>query len=292
MLSSTRNTIASFMKEEGIHNRDEIDFETFRRLYKRTNLGPPLQSQTRVSLSPRADVSMLPVWAPSFVRTLLSNFTQTFFYVFVPQDEMSPMEVALERGDKVEVRYGGKSKWYKGKIARVNSNGTFDISYDDGDSERGVRRHLIRPLGGGLKHKPARDRDDTGDEGSDLQRGDKCEARYGGKSKWYPGKISRVNSDGTFDITYDDGDSERRVRASLVRAVGGNGGGHSRSTSRNREAEDEDLQRGDKVEARYGGKSKWYAGKISRVNANGTYDIAYDDGDSERAVRRNMVRLA
>ena len=31
----------------------------------------------------------------------------------------------------------------------------------------------------------------------------------------------RVNSDGTYDIEYDDGDVERRVRKSLVRKLGG-----------------------------------------------------------------------
>ena len=35
---------------------------------------------------------------------------------------------------------------------------------------------------------------------------------YRGKSKWYKGKIMRVNVDGTYDIEYDDGDVERRVR--------------------------------------------------------------------------------
>ena len=35
------------------------------------------------------------------------------------------------------------------------------------------------------------------------------------------GKVSRVNSDGTFDIAYDDGDRERRVSERNVRAQGG-----------------------------------------------------------------------
>merc|ERR1712227_1165888 len=102
------------------------------------------------------------------------------------------------------------------------------------------------------------------------------EARYGGKSEYYPGKISRVNADGTLDILYDDGDTERRVRASLIRplVISDDVGTAS--------AENGDLKRGDIVEARYGGKAKYYPGKISRVNADGTFDILYDDGDTER----------
>ena len=91
------------------------------------------------------------------------------------------------RGDKVEARYGGKSKWYKGKIARVNANGTFDVTYDDGDSERGIRASMIRAVGGASRSRSPRRAADSGDEASELQRGDKCEARYGGKSKWYVG---------------------------------------------------------------------------------------------------------
>ena len=37
---------------------------------------------------------------------------------------------------------------YKGKIARANANGTFDVAYDDGDSERRVSKRNVRALGG------------------------------------------------------------------------------------------------------------------------------------------------
>ena len=53
----------------------------------------------------------------------------------------------LKVGTAIEARYGGKTKWYKGKISRVNSNGTYDVLYSDGDKERGVKRHLIRKVG-------------------------------------------------------------------------------------------------------------------------------------------------
>ena len=36
--------------------------------------------------------------------------------------------------------------------------------------------------------------------------------RFGGKVKWYPGKITQVNEDGTFTVTYDDGDVEESVK--------------------------------------------------------------------------------
>ena len=36
--------------------------------------------------------------------------------------------------------------------------------------------------------------------------------------------------------------------------------------------------------------SKYYPGKISRARLNGTFDIAYDDGDRETGVARDLIR--
>ena len=53
----------------------------------------------------------------------------------------------LQEGSAVEGRYlhgeGGK-QWFQGKIAAINRNGTFAISYHDGDYEGSVRRENIR----------------------------------------------------------------------------------------------------------------------------------------------------
>ena len=50
------------------------------------------------------------------------------------------------------------------------------------------------------------------------------------------------------------------------------------------------LRAGDAVEARYRGGSKWYPGKIARERRDGTFDIAYDDGEREDAVASRNVR--
>ena len=68
-----------------------------------------------------------------------------------------------------------------------------------------------------------------------------------------PGKISRVHSDGTFDIDYDDGEKERNVMEEYIKSME-----NSRSGGRGR------LREGAKVEARYRGRSKFYPGRIAR----------------------------
>mmetsp|Transcript_44008 Transcript_44008/g.141929 ORF Transcript_44008/g.141929 Transcript_44008/m.141929 type:complete len:159 (-) Transcript_44008:11-487(-) len=45
-----------------------------------------------------------------------------------------------------------------------------------------------------------------------------------------------------------------------------------------------------KVAAKYGGGAKYYPGVITRDNGDDTYAIKYDDGDTEDAVKRPLIR--
>ncbi|GMI02110.1 hypothetical protein TrST_g14237, partial [Triparma strigata] len=205
-----------------------------------------------------------------------------------PRSQIADEE--LQRGDTVEARYRGGAKFYPGKIARVNNEDSYDIDYDDGEKEKSVKRRLITKVKGrrGLKHSPR--------EEIDFSRGDKVEARYRGGSKYYPGKISRDNRDGTYDIDYDDGEKERGVAKRLINKISGGGGlKHSpRGTSPRGGANDSEdetsFSREDKVEARYRGGSKYYPGKISRDNRDGTYDINYNDGKKEQSVKGKLIK--
>src|SRR3546814_12970843 len=64
----------------------------------------------------------------------------------------------LREGTKVEARYRGRGRYYPGVIARTRADGTYDIDYDDGEKETGVRGELVRVVevpgakgGGGMK---------------------------------------------------------------------------------------------------------------------------------------------
>merc|ERR1712025_200736 len=65
------------------------------------------------------------------------------------EEEEEPKE--LEVGMAIEAQYGGKSKWYKGTVMKVNKSRfgssdrwTYDLKYEDGDREQRVKRSLIR----------------------------------------------------------------------------------------------------------------------------------------------------
>ena len=47
-------------------------------------------------------------------------------------------------GDRVEAKVAGWTRYYKGEITRVNSDGTYDIRFDDGERKRGVRDDQIK----------------------------------------------------------------------------------------------------------------------------------------------------
>ncbi|TMW67050.1 hypothetical protein Poli38472_012166 [Pythium oligandrum] len=199
----------------------------------------------------------------------------------------------FREGEKVEVQYKGKSKYYPGVISRCRLNGTYDINYDDGEKETGVGPELIRSLEASKspKKKIADDSEDDR-KPKKFKEGDKVEAQYKGKSKFYPGVISRCRLNGTYDIDYDDGEKETGVAAELIRSKGGSS---SPSKKKSDDTSEDDSKKkkfkeGEKVEAQYKGKSKFYPGVISRCRLNGTYDIDYDDGEKETGVAAELIR--
>ena len=208
--------------------------------------------------------------------------------------------VILEVGAKVEACYKGKGKFYPGIISRARLNGTFDIAYDDGDKEVGVSRDLIRPHREENTDAVRSKTDDpiTLNEESAikdiLKVGSRVEARYRGKSRYYPGSISKIRLNGTYDIDYNDGEKELSVPRELIRLSSNDkifeiNEKHSSSD----EASTKPLfKQGDVIEAKFRGKgSRWYKGKILRIRLNGTYDIDYDDGDRDTGLSSDCVRF-
>jgi hypothetical protein len=200
-----------------------------------------------------------------------------------------PVGGLIDVGVAVEARYKGKSRYYPGVISRARSDGTFDVDYDDGEKEMGVAKELIRvavpadiitsPLrleAGGSRFPSS----------TALSEGMRIEARYKGKARYFPGKISRVRMDGTFDVHYDDGEREIGVIADFIRPLD-----HTLLGSSSRAPDAGAFVEGDKIEALYKGKgTKWFPGVVTRANRDGTLDLRYDDGDSEVGALVSNVR--
>lgn len=79
----------------------------------------------------------------------------------------SGASAGLRIGMRVMSRYGGGTEWYPGSIARDNGDGTFEINYDDGDSEEAVPSHRLRVIDTGNDSGDGDDSSATnGDEGN------------------------------------------------------------------------------------------------------------------------------
>lgn len=175
----------------------------------------------------------------------------------------------LREGQKVEADYRGAGRYYPGRIRRVREEGTFDIDYDDGESERQVEVSRIR----------IRETGQTRPQLKELVEGLKVEGNYREKGKWFPGRIRRDRGDDTFDIAYDDGEEETRVKRENIRPL-------------KFEVPSRAFEVGTKVEANYRSRGKYYPGTIRHVHLDEvSYDIDYDDGESEKKVKAELIRL-
>jgi translation initiation factor IF-1 len=114
----------------------------------------------------------------------------------------------------------------------------------------------------------------------EIIKGSMINGKWLGEGNWYPGTVTRVRPNGTFDIVYDDGDEELAVdhQNIVVRSVG-----QERFSATK-------ISNGSLINGNFFGRGRWYPGTVTRVRPNGTFDIAYDDGDEELAVdQQNIV---
>ena len=85
--------------------------------------------------------------------------------------EMSDLSNSIRVGTKVECNYAGKGRYFPGKISNVNSNGTLDIAYDDGDKERGVQPDMVRLCGNASNNEVSNDVDGLADGDPSVRTG-------------------------------------------------------------------------------------------------------------------------
>lgn len=187
--------------------------------------------------------------------------------------------------DIVEARYNGFGIYYPGEIIKVNANGTYDIQYNDGDRELNVQEELIRPLNSQtISYQPVPDTEDLLPISYSMYDIIESKTLDG---VWLKGEISRINADGTYNVQFDSGESERNVPMSRIRL-------HNRRVKFSQSTDSYPPLKFllyDRIEGRFGGKDKWYAGEICKINDNGTYNIQYDDGDIEYDVTSEYIRL-
>ncbi|GLE00273.1 hypothetical protein PINS_up009000 [Pythium insidiosum] len=127
-----------------------------------------------------------------------------------------------------------------------------------------------------------------------FQVGDSVEARFRGGNAFYRGRIVAVRGDSAYDIAYDDGDTEPNVSAAMIQALEPPSlpppiPDDTQATVKPKPVSD--LWRvGQRVEARFRGWHKFFAGEIAACRDDGTFEIRYADGDYEVGVLPEMLR--
>jgi len=64
--------------------------------------------------------------------------------VCVADSSCMTSKITYKQGERIAARWRQGTTWYNGRIARVHDNDTYDINYDDGDTESGVLPEYIR----------------------------------------------------------------------------------------------------------------------------------------------------
>ena len=128
-------------------------------------------------------------------------------------------EVQVNFNRKEGAKVVRNSHLYRGRVRRVNDDGSFEVKYHDGDEEDKVlpewvkwRRNLAAELqatsGDGLA-------------GKEFVVGDSVLAKCDGWTQAYNGKVTRVNKDGSLGIEFEDGEQRLSVPVSQVTSTGG-----------------------------------------------------------------------
>ena len=188
-------------------------------------------------------------------------------------------------GQIIESNYRERGIWYPGKITEVNLSGTYNIKYDNGDSDTSVPEQFIRNKDQNYLYRRKTDINQLNND--ILIEGTRVEVNFKGRGRWYSGIITRKRIDDTFDIKYDNGDVDTNLDSDYIRVLETN---RRRSKSPSYTQTYEDIPVGTKVEARYNGSSRWLSGRVTRKNGD-KYDIIYDNGDFEPNKDRHMIKI-
>jgi len=159
----------------------------------------------------------------------------------------------LQIGDFVQTTFSDDGQRYPATIDNINADGTFTVRWDDPDG--GPETSIV--------------------EADAMQKiivfrnykvGDDVRAVFPDGGSWYPGTVGRVNSDGTFQVKWDDAD-----------------GGPESTDINPRHMRKVNVFKGygvtDAVEALFADDGQMYPATVVQCNRDGTFKVKWKDPD-------------
>lgn len=149
------------------------------------------------------------------------------------------------------------TEYYRGHIVTpISDTSMWDVEYDDGEQDVGLCRTCIRPF-------------------VPYEIGETAE--WTDLSNFFPCQIIGISGEDSYEITlFDDERNISDVSASFLRRIAGG------------VLAGDWIQVGARVQAQFPGEHALFPGMIQAINADGTYTIAYDDGD-RASVSKDMI---
>lgn len=138
----------------------------------------------------------------------------------------NPLTTASQAGAE-SISKGVQKKRVTGRNGREQQNldreMELTLSSSDDDDNTATQKSCLKPPPTSATQSPHSGKTKKGD--GHYQAGDEVEARFGGRSKWFAGKVTLAYSRDAhvgevYDIAYDDGDTEEAVLAARVRRPG------------------------------------------------------------------------
>lgn len=119
--------------------------------------------------------------------------------------------------------------------------------------------------------------------GTAFKKYDKVEVYNRNDGKWYPGKIKKINPNGTYEINYDEYKRgyEDEVTANRIRSIANNSGTYNNSynnpnTNTYSNPGNGSYDKNERVEVWDSKTNKWYGAIVLKVNSTNNYRISFD----------------
>ncbi|CAE7328894.1 GBP2 [Symbiodinium natans] len=156
----------------------------------------------------------------------------------------------FEANEHVEY-FGAKlQRWIPAKVLRRNEDGTFDLDCKPQVPKDRLRKAQARSAASSRAGSPL-----STAQCPLFKEGDKVEYFSGSQSRWIPARVLGVTAEGNFNL-----DCKTDVAASKIRLPA--------------KSDRSQYQVGDAVEYFGASRGFWIPTKVSRVNEDGTYDLA------------------
>ena len=194
--------------------------------------------------------------------------------------------------EKIEAEYQGPNpryvgKWFRGWVAVAHDDGTCDVHYDDGDEEARVPRERIKAFVNGEVAERAAARDAV--LASRQAAKDAAAAERVAKRAAIAAERAAVR-----DAAAAERAAERAAAREAVKAMSEAERMAVRKWRLLSALPGKQLPEGERVQGKYQGALggvNWFAGVVTAARDDGTYDLLYDDGDTEEEVEPRFIRV-